>query len=58
MIWLVDFPTYQYNENVIELAEKNKLQIIDSKFASSIPVDDVAKGKDLPKLTKKADNKQ
>lgn len=30
--WFVKFPTYQYVENVKELAEKNNLQIVDDRF--------------------------
>ena len=30
--WYVEFPTFQYNEDVKELARKNNLKIIDSKF--------------------------
>ena len=44
--WYVEFPTYQYNENVKELAKKNGLKIIDAQF-------DAGDGeKDVPKLTK------
>lgn len=31
-IWYVDFPLYQYNEDVKELASVNKLKIIDARF--------------------------
>lgn len=45
-LWYVEFPTYQYNEDVKELAKENGLKIIDAKF-------DVGDGvKDAPKLTK------
>ena len=45
-IWYVEFPTYQYNEDVKELAKKNGLKIIDAQF-------DAGDGeKDVPKLTK------
>lgn len=57
MIWLVDFPTFQYNEDVKELADKAGYQIVDSKFKDLVDADNVVKGKDIPKLTKKADNK-
>lgn len=50
-IWYVEFPTYQYNEDVKELAKKNGLKIIDAQF-------DAGNGeKDVPKLTKKAKGK-
>ena len=42
----MEFPTYQYNEDVKELAKKNGLKIIDAQF-------DAGDGeKDVPKLTK------
>ena len=45
-IWYVEFPTYQYNEDVKELAKKNGLKIIDAQF-------DAGDGeKDVSKLTK------
>ena len=31
-IWYVEFPTFQYNEDVKELARKNNLKIIDARF--------------------------
>ena len=31
-IWYVEFPTFQYNEDVKDLARKNNLKIIDSRF--------------------------
>ena len=31
-IWYVKFPTYQYNENVVEIARKKGLIIVDEKF--------------------------
>lgn len=50
-LWYVEFPTYQYNEDVKELAKKNGLKIIDAQF-------DAGDGeKDVPKLTKKAKGK-
>ena len=48
-IWYVEFPTYQYNEDVKQLAKKNGLKIIDAQF-------DAGDGeKDVPKLTKIGD---
>ena len=49
-VWLIEFPTYQYKEDVNELARKNDLTIIDARFKDSVNPDDVAK--DTPKLTK------
>lgn len=49
-IWLVDFPTHQYKENVKELAREKRLKIIDSRFAAGYKKDDVESKP--PKLTK------
>jgi len=54
-IWLVEFPTYKYNENVKLLAAKNLLKIIDAKFAKTINPDYVAT--ETPKLTIKSQYK-
>lgn len=48
--WLVEFPTYQYNEDVKALARQRNLIVYDAKFADQIPVEWVEK--DPPKLTK------
>lgn len=45
-IWYVEFPTYQYNEDVKELAREKGLTVIDAQF------DDGKGVKDAPKLTK------
>lgn len=50
--WLIEFPTFQYNEDVKELARKANLIIYDKRFADQIPVDMVEKSP--PKLTKKS----
>lgn len=52
-IWLVEHPTWQYNEDVQELAAKNMLQIIDSNFADSYSKEQLVSEKEAPKLTKK-----
>ena len=31
-IWFLEFPTFQYNEDVKDLARKNNLKIIDARF--------------------------
>lgn len=31
-VWYVEFPTFQYNEDVKDLAKKNNLKIIDAIF--------------------------
>lgn len=52
-IWLVEHPTWQYNEDVQELAAKNMLQIIDSNFADNYSKEQLVSEKEAPKLTKK-----
>ena len=47
-IWYVEFPTYQYNEDVKDVATKNKLTIIDAKFRG-----ENEQCSNEPKLTKK-----
>lgn len=49
-IWYVEFPTYQYNEDVKALAREKGLTIVDAQF------DDGKGVKDAPELTKKVDN--
>jgi len=51
-IWLVPHPTYQYNENVQELARQHKLTVIDARHKGSINLDLVVDG---PKLTIKGE---
>lgn len=48
--WLVEFPTFQYNEDVKALARVNNLIVYDKIFADQIP--DGAVETDPPKLTK------
>ncbi len=50
--WLVDVPTYQYKEDVKELADKAGLSIIDAMHSNSINPELVIDKKDAPKLTK------
>jgi hypothetical protein len=51
--WYVDFPTYQYNENVKEIAREKGLKIVDSKFKGSNK-----QCANAPKLTKKGDKEE
>lgn len=51
-IWYVEFPTYQYNEDVKALAREKGLTIIDAQF------DDGKGFKEVPKLTKKKVKKE
>lgn len=49
-IWLVEHPTYQYEQDVKQLARRNDLVIVDARFADRFDDDQLAKG---PKLTVK-----
>ena len=53
-IWLVDFPTYQYKEDVKTLAIQNNLKVIDSSFRANIDLKFLVSEAEAPKLTKKA----
>lgn len=48
-IWYVEFPTYQYNEDVQALAKEQGLSIIDARFDAGDGV------KNPPLLTKKGE---
>jgi len=50
--WFVTFPVNQYKEDVIELAYKNRLEIIDAQFKSTIDPKLAVSDEDAPKLTK------
>ena len=50
--WFVEHPTHQYEEDVIELAHVNHLEIVDVKFKGSINPKLTVSEKDAPKLTK------
>ena len=50
-IWYVEFPTYQYKEDVKALAREKGLTIIDAQF------DDGKGFKEVPELTKVDDGK-
>lgn len=54
-VWLVKFPTFKYNEDVKELAQKANLKIINAKFAKEIDKKYVET--DAPKLTLKDEYK-
>ena len=49
-IWLVEFPTYQYKEDVKALASSKGLKVIDAKFGKGI--DEKFIETKPPKLTK------
>ena len=48
--WLVEFPTYQYKEDVKLLARQKNLIVYDAQYADQIPAEWVEK--DPPRLTK------
>ena len=52
-IWFLEFPTFQYNEDVKDLARKNNLKIIDARFQGDNKQCDKP-----PKLTKIKDSKE
>jgi hypothetical protein len=49
-VWFVEFPTFQYNEDVVALAKKNDLIIIDARFKGDALYEEAPS---VPKLTKK-----
>jgi len=51
--WFVNFPTYNYVEDVKELAKKNSLKIIDAKFQGK-----EEQCENAPKLTLKSESKE
>ena len=54
--WFIEFPTYQYNEDVVELALDNRLKIVDAQFkGDAIGQFEAPK---VPKLTVKASFKK
>ena len=50
-IWLVEFPTFQYKEDVKALATKNGLRLIDARYVKEINPQLIAK--EVPTITKK-----
>lgn len=50
-VWLIEFPTYRYVEDVKDLARKNNLVIYDAKMAQGFNPDYVEQKP--PKLTLK-----
>jgi hypothetical protein len=54
-VWLVEHPTTQYKENVLQLAASKGLEVIDAIHQHSFAHDQIAS--DTPKLTKKSDKK-
>ena len=51
-IWLIEFPIYQYKEDVKELAKRAGLKIIDARYKADIKPELIAT--EVPKLTKKS----
>jgi hypothetical protein len=56
VIWLVDFPTSQYNEDVKAVASAAGLRIIDAKFKDDFSESDLAIK--TPSLTKIGEKKK
>ena len=56
VIWLVDFPTGQYNEDVKAVASAAGLRIIDAKFKDDFSESDLANNP--PSLTKIGEKKK
>ena len=52
--WFVDFPTSQYNEDVMELASKNRVEVVDSQFRGTIHASLCVLDESSLKLTKKS----
>lgn len=50
-VWLVEFPTYQYEEDVKQLAASKNLKVVDARFTKAVNPEEVEKSP--PKLTKK-----
>ena len=57
-IWYVEFPTFQYNEDVKDLARKNNLKIIDARFQGENKQCEKAPKLTLKVKPEKADNKE
>lgn len=55
-IWLVEFPTYRYTQDVKLIARKGGLKVIDKKFAKDYPPEMLAEK--TPTLTIKPEFKQ
>ena len=52
-VWLVDFPTYLYKEDVTAVAAINDLKVIDSRFASQYTDEQIVS--EPPELTLKSE---
>ena len=57
-IWYVEFPTFQYNEDVKDLARKNNLKIIDARFQGKNKQCEKAPKLTLKVKPEKVDNKE
>lgn len=51
-IWFVEFPTYRYTQDVLEVARKNGLKVVDSRFKGEKRFKDMVTDKE-PTLTLK-----
>ena len=52
LYWFVAFPVQQYKEDVMDLAYKNRLEVVDARFKASIDPKLAVSDEDAPKLTK------
>ena len=57
-VWYVNFPTFQYKENVKEIAIKNNLKIIDARFQGENKQCEKAPKLTLKVKPEKVDNKE
>ncbi len=54
-VWFVEHPTYRYNEDVKDLAARQRLKVVDARFKDHF--DKKYHAKDAPKLTLKDEYK-
>lgn len=52
LYWFVEFPVQQYNEDVVEVARAEGIEIVDAQFKDTIDPKMSVSDKDAPKLTK------
>lgn len=55
-VWLVEHPTYRYEQDVKALARKADLRIVDAAEASDSDRKSAVSAKDAPKLTLKPEH--
>ena len=57
LYWFVELPSSLYEEDVMDVAYKNRLEIVDAKFKGSIDPKLAVSDDDAPKLTLKGAKK-